>query len=194
MSIVRIARARPPVVASWCAESGSPAQSRSTAGTLINIGDAVELYADLSLALAGFAGVVTAFAGRERAFRPVERMRLTGIVALSASVLGGCLAYVCASIAGLSEGRAETAAGMVGLLLISPLFGLVPNLWRRSRDADATVDPWSLYLVTALFVFEVLLLSAAALGFGSGWQLAMSFSLQLLQGLWLFFLLLTRQN
>jgi branched-subunit amino acid ABC-type transport system permease component len=60
---------------------------------LINISDAVELYAELSLALAGFAGVVTAFAGRERAFRPSERMRLVGIVVLSASVLGGCLAY-----------------------------------------------------------------------------------------------------
>jgi hypothetical protein len=161
---------------------------------LISISDAVELYSELSLALAGFAGVVTAFAGRERAFRPIERMRLIGIVVLSASVLGGCLAYVCASIAGLSGGRAESAAGMVGLLLISPLFRLLPELWRRSRDADATVDPWSLYLVTGLFTLQVPLLSAAALGFGNGWQLAMSFSLQLLQGLWLFFLLLTRQN
>lgn len=161
---------------------------------MISIRDAVELYAELSLALAGFAGVVTAFAGREREFRPIERMRLVGIVVLSGSVLGGCLAYVCASIAGLPEGRVESAAGITGLLLISPLSRLLPQLWRRSRDSDATVDPWSLYLVTVLFVFQVPLLSAAALGFGSGWQLALSFSLQLLQGLWLFFLLLTRQN
>ena len=161
---------------------------------MISIGDAVELYAELSLALAGFAGVVTAFTGRERAFRPIERMRLVGILVLSASVLGGCLAYVSASIAGLPEGGMESAAGIVGLVLISPLFRMLPELWRRARDADATVDPWSLYLVTALFMIEVPLLLAAALGFGSGWQLAVSFSLQLLQGLWLFFLLLTRQN
>jgi hypothetical protein len=88
----------------------------------------------------------------------------------------------------------ESAAGFAGLVLISPLFRLLPELWRRARDADATVDPWSLYLVTALFMIEVPLLSAAALGFGNGWQLAVSFSLQLLEGLWLFFLLLTRQN
>jgi len=161
---------------------------------LIGIADVVELYAELSLALAGFAGVVTAFAGRERAFRPIERMRLVGIVILAASVLGGCLAFVSASIAGLPERGVEAAAGAVGLALISPLFRLLPDLWRRARDADATVDPWSLYLVTILFLIEVPLLATSALGFGSGWQLAVSFSLQLLQGLWLFFLLLTRQN
>jgi len=88
----------------------------------------------------------------------------------------------------------ESAAGVVGLVLISPVFRLLPELWRRARDADATVDPWSLYLVTALIMVEVPLLLTAAVGFGSGWQLAVSFSLQLLQGLWLFFLLLTREN
>lgn len=161
---------------------------------MINIHDAVGLYAELSLALAGFAGVVTAFAGRQREFRPIERMRLTGIIVLSVSVLGGCLGYVTASIAGLPESRVESVAGIAGLLLISPLFRLLPELWRRSRDADATVDPWSLYLVTVLFMVQVPLLLTAALGFGSGWQLALSFSLQLIQGLWLFFLLLTREN
>ena len=49
-------------------------------------------------------------------------------------------------------------------------------------------------MVTMLLFVETLLLSSAALGFGAGWQLAVSFSLQLIQGLWLFFLLLTRQN
>lgn len=56
---------------------------------MISLSDAVELYAELSLTL---AGVVAAFAGRERAFRPIERMRLVGMLVLSASVLGGCLA------------------------------------------------------------------------------------------------------
>ena len=156
--------------------------------------DAVDLYAELSLALAGFAGVVTAFAGRERAFRPIERMRLVGIVALSGSVLGGCLAYISASMAGLSPQHTEIAAGVTALVLISPIAVLLPNLWRRARDPDANVDPWSLYLVTALFLTEVPLLVSAAIGFGHGWQLALSFSLQLMQALWLFFLLMTRQN
>lgn len=156
--------------------------------------EVVGLYAELSLALAGFAGVASAFAGRERTFQPIERMRLVGVVALSASVLGGCLAYSAASIALFSLGQAETAAGLVSLLLLSPLFFVVPRLWARARDADSNVDPWSLYLVTVLLILETLLLSSAGLGFGAGWQLALSFGFQLLQGLWLFFLLLTRQN
>lgn len=156
--------------------------------------EAVELYAELSLALAGFVGVASAFAGRERSFRPIERMRLVGVVALSASVLGGCLAYLAASIALLSPSEAETVAGLVSLALLSPLFWLLPRLWVRARDSESNVDPWSLYLVTILVVAETLLLSITGLGFGAGWQLALSFGFQLLQGLWLFFLLLTRQN
>jgi hypothetical protein len=162
---------------------------------VINIEEAVELYAELSLALAGFAGVASAFAGRERQFRPVERLRLVGVVALSGSVLGGCLAYVSASIGSLSQGHIEAAAAFVSLVLLTPLsFRVLPELWRRARDADANVDSWSLYLVTGLNVVETLLLGTAVLGFGNGWQIATAFSLQLLQGLWLFFLLLTRKN
>lgn len=156
--------------------------------------EVVGLYAELSLALAGFAGVASAFAGRERTFRPIERMRLVGVVTLSASVLGGCLAYLVASIAPLSASQAETGAGLVSLLLLSPLFWVIPRLWARARDADSNVDSWSLYLVTVLLILETLLLSSVGLGFGAGWQLALSFGFQLLQGLWLFFLLLTRQN
>jgi hypothetical protein len=156
--------------------------------------DAVELYAELSLALAGFAGVASAFAGRERSFRPIERMRLVGVVVLSASVLGGCLAFLAASIALLPSSQAEALAGLASMALLSPLFWVIPRLWVRARDPDANVDSWSLYLVTVLSVLETILLSSTGLGFGAGWHLALSFGLQLLQGLWLFFLLLTRQN
>ena len=156
--------------------------------------ESVQLYSELSLALAGFAGVASAFAGRERVFRPIERMRLVGVAILSASVLGGCLAYLAASIALLSPGRAEAVAGLVSLALLSPLFRVLPQLWIRARDPDANVDTWSLYLVTTLTVVETLLFSSVGLGYGAGWQLALAFAFQLLQGLWLFFLLLTRQN
>jgi hypothetical protein len=167
---------------------------RYAAGLMTSIEEAVELYAELSLALAGFAGVASAFAGRERSFRPVERMRLIGVVTLSASVFGGCLAFLAASIALLPSSETETLAGLASLALLSPLFWVMPRLWIRARDPDANVDSWSLYLVTILTFVETLLLSSAALGFGAGWQLALSFGFQLLEGLWLFFLLLTRQN
>lgn len=161
---------------------------------MIDIQDAVDLFAELSLALAGFAGVVAAFAGREREFRPIERMRLIGVVVLSASVLGGCLGFISASIAELSPRVVVAVAGLVSLILYAPLYWILPELWRRSRDADANVDPWSLNMVTILAVVETLLLSSAVLGLGNGWQLATSYSFQLLQGVWLFFLLLTRRN
>ncbi len=156
--------------------------------------EAVELYAELSLALAGFAGVASAFAGRERTFRPSERLRLVGVVTLSASVLGGCLAYLAASIALLPSSQAESVAGLVSLVLFSPVIWTIPRFWLRARDPDSSVDSWSLYLVPVLMITDVVLLSSAALGFGAGWQLALSFGFQLLHGLWLFFLLLTRPN
>jgi hypothetical protein len=84
--------------------------------------EAVDLYAELSRALAGFAGIASAFAGRDRTFRPIERMRLVGVVTLSASVLGGCLAYLAASIALLPSSQTESVAGLVSLVLLSPLF------------------------------------------------------------------------
>jgi hypothetical protein len=124
----------------WCAGAGPAAEARirCTAKLLISTLEAVELYAELSLALAGFAGVASAFAGRERTFRPVERLRLVGVVVLSASVLGGCLTYVTASIALLSASHIESAAGLVSLVLISPLFLLMPRL---GRDHETPTRP-----------------------------------------------------
>lgn len=157
--------------------------------------DAIELLAELSLALAGFAGVASAFSGRERRFQPVERLRLVGVVGLSASAFGGCLAYISAALAGLSESSVQALAALVNLVLLTPLLlHAVPELWRRSGDADANVDSYSLLLVNVLFSSEAILLVATVFGFGTGWQLVLAFCLQLLHGLWLFFLLLTREN
>ena len=52
--------------------------------------DAFVVLAELSLALAGFTGVVSAFGGRERAFNQVEQMRLAMILVNS----GGPLALI----------------------------------------------------------------------------------------------------
>jgi len=162
---------------------------------MISLPEAVELYAEISLALAGFAGIASALAGRERRFRSVEKLRLVGVVSLSAAVLGGSLAYMCGSIAGLSESHSESIAAVVSLFLTAPLtIRIFPELWRRSNDPDVTVDSWSLYLVTGLLVTAILLYAFTALGLGAGWQIALAFSLQLMHGIWLFFLLLTRPN
>jgi hypothetical protein len=100
-----------------------------------------------------------------------------------------------ATIAGLTEQHTSSIAAFANLLVVAPLvIRVLPELWRRSKDADAQVDNYSLWLVNSLFLCELILLSYTLFGFGGGWQLVLAFSLQLLHGLWLFFLLLTREN
>lgn len=150
---------------------------------------------ETSLALAGFAGVVSAFAGRERSFRPVERLRLTGLMSLSAIVLAGSLTYIVASLSGLTEPSVLAITSLVCFLATAVMLGSkIPELWRRSRDSDATVARWSLYLVTGLFLASLLFYGAASFVSGGAWMIALGFTLQLLHGLWLFVLLLTRAN
>lgn len=160
----------------------------------MNFADSIALYAELALALAGFAGVVSAFAGRERQFRPVERLRLEGLMSLSGTVLAGCLAYIVASLAGIAEASVLVITAIVCLIPTCAIGLLVPELWRRSKDADATVAQWSLYLVSALMLVDLLLFGSAIFVPGSAWMIALGFSLLLLHGLWLFVLLLTRAN
>ena len=161
----------------------------------MNFEDSIALYAELALALAGFAGIVSAFAGRERQFRPVERMRLEGLMILSGTVLAGCLAYVVGSLAGIDE---TSVLVITAILCLIPISALLPiklrELWRRSKDADATVSQWSLYLVSALMLADLMLFGAAIFVPGSAWMIALGFSLLLLHGLWMFVLLLTRAN
>ncbi|MFT4518139.1 MAG: hypothetical protein ACI9JM_000516 [Halioglobus sp.] len=157
--------------------------------------NSIALYAELALALAGFAGIVSAFAGRERQFRPVERLRLGGLMSLSGMVLAGCLAYIVGSLAGIAEATVLVITATVCLIPLSALVLFrLPQLWRRSEDADATVAKWSLYLVAALMLADLLLFGAAIFVPGSAWMIALGFSLMLLHALWMFVLLLTRAN
>ena len=147
------------------------------------------------MALAGFAGVASAFAGRERRFRAVERIRLAGVVSLSASTFGGCLTYVVCSVGGLSERTSSATAAFITLALVAALvLGRLPEFWRRSKDDDAQVDRYSPILVSSFLASDVILLGCTLIGIVGGWALALAFSLLLLHGLWLFFLLLTREN
>ena len=161
----------------------------------MNFEDSIGLYAELALALAGFAGIVSAFAGRERQFRPVERLRLDGLMMLSGTVLAGCLAYIVGSVAGIAESSVLVITAMVCLIPTAAIaLFMFPELWRRSKDADATVAQWSLYLVSALILADLTLFGAAIFVPGSAWMIALGFSLLLLHGLWMFVLLLTRAN
>ncbi len=155
--------------------------------------DAISLFAELSLGLAGFAGVGAAFAGRSRDFLPMERSRLLSVVSLSASVLAGSLAYVSVSFASESASlRASAATSLavsLGMLLL-----IVPRLIRARRRSSAESEMWVLPASIGLLVVAILLYAFNTWSPTSFSLLAAAFSLQLLHALWLFVRLLTRVN
>jgi hypothetical protein len=122
-------------------------------------------------------------------------MRLVGLMVLSGTVLAGCLAFIVGSIAGVAETSVLVITAIVCLVPTgaNALFGF-PEFLRRSKDADATVDQWSVYLVAVLLFAYLALFGAAIFVPGSAWMIALGFSLLLLHGLWMFVLLLTRAN
>jgi hypothetical protein len=157
--------------------------------------DSVTLFAELALGLAGFAGVVSAFSGRERSFRPAERLRLIALMVLSGIVLAGCLIYVTLSVAGVSDSFSRQATAIVCALGTAVVAAtLLPELWRRYQDADASVARSSFYMATSLIIGSLSLYIIATTSYGVAWMIALGFTLQLLHGLWMFVLLLTRQN
>jgi hypothetical protein len=105
--------------------------------------DAISLFAELSLGLAGFAGVGAAFAGRSREFLPLERMRLISVVSLSASVLAGSLAYVTVSFASESASLRASAATSLAASL-GMLFLIGPPLIRARSRSSAESERWVL--------------------------------------------------
>ena len=155
--------------------------------------DAISLFAELSLGLAGFAGVGAAFAGRSREFLPMERSRLLSVVSLSASVLAGSLAYVSVSFASesasLRASAATSLAASLGMMLL-----IVPPLVRARSRSSAESERWVFPMSIGLLVVAILLYAFNTWSPTSFSLLAAAFSLQLLHALWLFVRLLTRVN
>lgn len=157
--------------------------------------DSVTLFAELALGLVGFAGVVSAFSGRERSFLPAERLRLVALVALSGTVLTGSLIYVTLSLSGVSDSFSRQGTAFVcALCTVFVAATMLPKLWRRSQEAETTVAKSSFYLASTLIFGSLGLYISAATANGMVWMIALAFTLQLLHGLWMFVLLLTRQN
>ena len=157
--------------------------------------DIFPLYAELSLGLAGFAGVVSAFAGRDRVFRPTERVRFLTVVAASGCVLLGCFAVFGSLAWGASLSAAYQIAG-VSCLAISAVFvaSTFPPAWRGARDPDSTTEQWSLFVSAGAYLAIFILYGGAIFSSVGFFSLVVGFSIQLLHGLWMFVLLLTRAN
>ena len=157
--------------------------------------ETISLFAELSLVLAGFAGVVSAFSGRERQFRPTELIRLTHVLSCSATILAGCLGYFTCSAGGYSVAHSVATAGVASCAFAAVLLPpLTQRAWRSGRDPDSTSEPWTLFAIPAVNFCVIFLFGFAAVSETGSFPLIGGFSIQLLVGLWLFARLLTRPN
>jgi hypothetical protein len=154
--------------------------------------DAFVVLAELSLALAGFTGVVAAFGGRERAFNQVEHMRLGMILWSSGGVLAGSLLLFVVSAGGLSATTAYKTVGIsMTLIRAVTFFRLTPGSLSNLRDQNTTVSTRSFAFAHAWSLATLgLYVTAVVLG-GEAWPLLAGFSLQLIFGLMVFARLLT---
>ena len=153
-----------------------------------------ELIAELAIALAGFAGVAAAFAGRERAFEPTERIRLLALFLNSGTILTGCGGVFILTLAGASPDVTFRVAGLAP----SFLFGIPGVVWgirayQAARDPGSTSELWALHL-NSVYVFVVVSCCAGTALTGPAYLLATAFWIQLVYSLWMFWRLLTRRN
>ena len=163
---------------------------------LIEHADTFSLFAEVAIAVAGFAGVATVFGGREKRFRDAELLRLRGLFQLSALVLSGCFGIASCQAAGLSN---ELTMILVSMTLIVA-YGLVAmdapvkatRLYREKKETTislgALAGAWSIY------VFGLPLLTINAFLLQQEWPLILLFSLSILQSIWQFYRLVTKVN
>jgi hypothetical protein len=153
------------------------------------------LYAELSLALAGFTGVVSAFAGRDRRFRPTERVRFLAVVSASACVLAGCFTVFATSAGGYDLAVSLRLSGAVCLVIsLASGLPLFVTSWRAAGDPDSTTEMWSLYVSLVTFILLWTLYASSVVTEKAFVALVTGFSIHLLHGLWMFVRVLTRAN
>jgi len=157
--------------------------------------DTIALFAELSLVLAGFVGVVSAFSGRERRFRPTELIRLTHVLSCAATILAGSLAFFTSSAGGFSIAQSLTMAGAVSCAVAAVLLlPLTMRAWQSGKDPDSTSERWILIAIPVANLSVVLLFGLVTVVENGLFPLIGGFSTQLLIGLWIFARLLTRPN
>jgi hypothetical protein len=162
---------------------------------LIEHADTFHLLAEIAIAVAGFAGVATVFGGRERSFTEAELLRLRMLFQLSALVLLGCFGLASIAAAGVPI---EESVLIVSITLL--LFWLCVSMdvplkaIKLRRKNGSTVTPGSLAIGLALVVVGILLLAVNIFVLRQEWPLILLFSLFVLQSLWTFYRLLTKEN
>ena len=159
----------------------------------LNISETIALFTEVSVALTGFAGVASAFVSRDRELTPLDRVRMHSVIALSSSVLAGCLAFITAEFAELPVSASVRWAGIAGFTA-SLLFLVVyfPRGRRAEVDRDIAFRKSVALLSAAVLVLTIVLYACVVASPNQQVWLAAAFSLQLLHCIWMFVRLLGR--
>jgi len=154
-----------------------------------------ELFAELSLALAGFTGVASALGGRDRDYSPIDRGRLDAVFLFSGSSLAVSLLVLTLADAGLSDARSYSmACAISGFLILGIFCRQIPRVLKLRRDGQSTTSG---AFISFAFVYFLGLAAAyfwAANYEQTSWPLYAGISSQLLYGLWMFARLLVRTD
>lgn len=153
-----------------------------------------ELIAELALALSGFAGVATAFGGRDRSYLPIEMARLQSLFVHSFMALAISLLAISLLSFELDPKTGYFWSSCVGALGQAPTAGyFVRRAYGFASDPTASTGWWGFWLTACGTILSALLFgTSVALG-GSPGVLISALSVQLLFGLWVFMRLLVHR-
>ena len=156
--------------------------------------DLFGLLAELAIAVAGFAGVSAAFAGRDRSYRPFERTRLLALFINSGAILSGCGVVHTLLLAGTAPNTAFRLASLAtALVLIGPSVPSMLGIYRAAQEPDSRAERWAINMTIGYLVLSFVLLGVNV-WMGTAYLLVGTLWLLLAYGLWMFWRLLTRAN
>jgi hypothetical protein len=163
--------------------------------SLIEHIETFHLLAEIAIAIAGFAGVASVFGGREKQYREAELLRIRGLFELSALVLIGCFGISVVQALGIPK---QQAISLVSLIL-TVAYGIVVldvpmKATKLYRKRESTVTVAALVTAFSVYVIGLPLLLANTLVLRQEWPLILVMSLSILQSIWSFYRLVTREN
>jgi hypothetical protein len=159
----------------------------------LSTSETIALFTEVSVALTGFAGVASAFVTRDRELTPLDRVRMHSVIALSSSVLVGCLAFITAEFAEGAVSASVRWAGVAGFIA-SLIFLVVyfPKGRRAEVERGISLRQSVALQSASVLVLTILLYACVVARPNQQVWLAAAFSLQLLHCIWMFVRLLGR--
>ena len=162
---------------------------------MIEHSDTFQLFVEVAIAVAGFAGVATVFGGQNRSFQAAENLRLRALFQNSALVLIGCMSLLALDAAEVEHRWNVVAVSLLVVSIYLVTFLDVPLKSIKLRTSnDSSVTVFSLSIAVSPFVVGVPLLLGNALYLRQEWPLIVVFTHYILMSLWVFYRLLTNRN